>query len=302
MPALEIASDKQAQNWRFWPTIETIQNDIPSVTAIAETLIVIPLYWWIALQIGILPSLLLSATVAPLVLLRSEESVELGVSWFLAFEKQFNAFTSYEDLSSVQRYLLWSVSLISIIVSSIVAFSFLSISDYLIDLSLWFAGVKILILVALIWLFAAFILHVALVLMLPLVRLPLLALKVGNKRDDSPFRQIFRSIVEILVFLGGTPGIFVGLLAATTLIRIAATLSYICSGIYALPKNFRRLTICTSPAQVPEIVPGIEGTESQFRFGEHFKGVSFKESYVVSTIYIAGGFLSFFPPGFTVSP
>ena len=74
MQALKISSDKPAINWCFWSTTESIQKDVPSVTAIIETLIAVPLYWWIALQVGMLPSLLIGLAVAPLVLLRSKIS------------------------------------------------------------------------------------------------------------------------------------------------------------------------------------------------------------------------------------
>ena len=38
-------------------------------------------------------------------------------------------------------------------------------------------------------------------------------------------------------------------------VRTAATLRHLGSGVRALPHNFRRLVLCTSPAKVPELVP-----------------------------------------------
>ena len=48
------------------------------------------------------------------------------------------------------------------------------------------------------------------------------------------------------------------------IVRIIATLLYLRSGILALPRNFRRLVLCTSPVQVPELVPGLEAAGSPF--------------------------------------
>src|SRR5215470_5220844 len=69
--------------WCFRSTQESIEKEVPSVTAILETIIAVLLYWWIALQVGVVLPLLISAAVAPLVLLRSESAVALGLQWFL---------------------------------------------------------------------------------------------------------------------------------------------------------------------------------------------------------------------------
>jgi hypothetical protein len=70
---------EQKSTWCIWSTAESVQNDVPSVTAILETIIAVPLYWWIALRVGMLLPLLISVAIAPLVLLRSEQSVLLAV-------------------------------------------------------------------------------------------------------------------------------------------------------------------------------------------------------------------------------
>jgi hypothetical protein len=60
---------------------------VPSVTAILETVIAVPLYWWIALHAGLVLPLLISAAVAPLLLLRSDQPVALGVKRFIKFDE-----------------------------------------------------------------------------------------------------------------------------------------------------------------------------------------------------------------------
>jgi len=71
--------------WLWWSTRESISNDVPSVTAIIETTIAVPAYWWIAIHFETYLPLLISAAIALLVLLRSEESVALGVRWFMTY-------------------------------------------------------------------------------------------------------------------------------------------------------------------------------------------------------------------------
>jgi hypothetical protein len=81
---------------------------VPSVTAILETIIAVPLYWWIALQTGWVLPLLISVAVAPFVLLRSEQSVALGVTWLLSWENASNVKT-YSDLEVGQKRLVWTI-------------------------------------------------------------------------------------------------------------------------------------------------------------------------------------------------
>jgi hypothetical protein len=103
------------RSWCIWSTIESVQNDVPSVTAILETLVVVPLYWWFALRVGVLLPLLVSAAVAPLVLLRSEQAVALGVR---LFERARNTSggTPFERRILKIIALLISISFISVLI------------------------------------------------------------------------------------------------------------------------------------------------------------------------------------------
>ena len=171
------------QPWRFWSTTESIQNEVPCWTAIIETLVAVPLYWWVALRIGIIHPLMISVMIAPLVLLRLDQSVALGLKWFFRFTKDPNA------------------TIVVGIISFVVSFA-----------------------------------------LLPAV-------------IRSPLPVVI--VVPVYCFV---------ILICTIGIRLAATLVHLRPGIEALPRNFRRLTLCTSPAQIPEIVPGIETTDSGVRF------------------------------------
>jgi hypothetical protein len=259
MQALEIGSDKPAKNWCWWSTTESIQREVPCVTAIIETLIAVPLYWWIALQVGTLPSLLIGVAVAPLVLLRSEESVALGIRWFLAYEKAIVRDITYNDLSGNNRWLLWTLPLICFFISAIIIFDILDVSVFYPNDLLGTIWISLSIGIVL-----AFLLTVPLLISVTIVIPPLspafhiYGVFIGN-------RSYFIETCFILLMI---PGYMIGVLVVTIGIRIAATIIHLQSGIRSLPRNFRRLAVCTSPVQIPEIIPGIETTDSQYRFRE----------------------------------
>src|ERR1044071_2169565 len=92
--------------WVFWSTRESINSDIPSVTAIIETIIAVPLYWWVAIHFETYLPLLISAAIAPLLLLRSDESTALGRKWFEAKVDAWGRNADYDQLSSREFALL----------------------------------------------------------------------------------------------------------------------------------------------------------------------------------------------------
>ena len=81
-------SGSEPPGWVVWSTRASIDAGTPSLTAIVETIIAAPLYWWLVIGCETYLPLLVSACVAPLVLLRSDASVALGVRLFMAWEKR----------------------------------------------------------------------------------------------------------------------------------------------------------------------------------------------------------------------
>jgi hypothetical protein len=129
--------------------------------------------------------------------------------------------------------------------SSFVIFNFAIDSDHFINTSILLTEADVLIpFVILILFLATFIFHIALILFMPLVRLPIMVFG-----ESGPKFSVFKEAFVVPSILVGVPGIFVGVLAVKIAICIAATLVHILPGIYALPRNFRRLTIFTSPTQ-----------------------------------------------------
>ena len=85
-----------------------------SVLACVETVFAVALYWWIAIRWDTHWHLVTSVFVAPLLLLRSPESVAAGVRWFM---KDWFGFELYEQWPKAKRW-VW------IAVMAIASFSF----------------------------------------------------------------------------------------------------------------------------------------------------------------------------------
>jgi len=74
-------------NWRWWSTSASVKARQPSVMAFLETVSAILTYLWLANYLGVLVPLCCAAAVAPFFLLRSDESVALGLLWFSRLDK-----------------------------------------------------------------------------------------------------------------------------------------------------------------------------------------------------------------------
>ena len=77
------------------------------------------------------------------------------------------------------------------------------------------------------------------------------------------------------------------------------TLRHVGCGVRALPRNFRRLAVCTSPKQVPELVPGIEPGETMFTLPDllqMLKSARHSDS-ALAYFYIPPVMLMWFLPG-----
>jgi hypothetical protein len=233
-------------SWRFWSTAESVRDGVPSVMAISETVAAVAFYWWVALHVGLLLPLLIGIIVAPMVLLRSEQSVELGLRWFLAFESKLGVLL--DRFPRASTIVVTAAALIAVIPAAHLATGYFEINSW---------------------------------------------------------KPISRGIylVALAVFSGMViPAVIIGGYAATTalivsiLIRIAATSVHLRAGLRRLPTNFRSLTICTSPAQIPELVPGISDSGSDFNFRHILTGISLKDwrgslTYLIVAVMI---FVSWF--------
>jgi hypothetical protein len=105
---LSKTSEKLTWVWRS--TRESIAANVPSGAAIIETCLAVPAYWWLAIHFETYFFLATSAFVAPLVLLRSDQSVAFGVSSFLVWEThRWRDNTGSATLAARERLIVWGV-------------------------------------------------------------------------------------------------------------------------------------------------------------------------------------------------
>jgi len=93
--------DKRTWVWRSYPG--TTDAGIFSVLAAIEVVAAIAAYWGYAIWAHTQVHLLISILVAPLLLLRSEQSVELGIRWFKRFDIIPNEIDLFESDSEILR-------------------------------------------------------------------------------------------------------------------------------------------------------------------------------------------------------
>ncbi len=279
--------------FKFWSTRSSINHDILSVTAIIETAFAITIYWWAAIRFETYLPLLVSSMVAPLVLLRSAPSIKLGVHWFMSFEEKI--WTNNRPLSELavpQQAILGTALLVAMIISVL---SIITLDQRLfsgIDISAAFFRGLVVNWLSFIWISVATTIFVTSPLIafriasiLTLLVIVITEFVIGNSiltaaaagtgagtlllvgnillaQDYKmrPFRKLLFSLFMAPYAIGIPATIFL----VSLIIRIAATLRYICPGMLAMPQNFRRLVLCTSPLHEPELLPNLGEASSQF--------------------------------------
>jgi hypothetical protein len=267
-------------SWKFWSTSESIASETPSVMAVAETVAAGSLYWYYAIHFDNYLPLIVSTATAPLVLLRSDESIALGVRLFLVFEQlraNVDEIPVKHSSDSIQHKLTRVADIVLRLSTTAVWFG-VPLAAVLAALSLpW--GWCLLVMVV-----AALAAHGA------------LSVSIHN-RDDRMISGVFFSMIPpIAVFvwvavnrhevpsaildfaipLSFCLGLLVvplglGVFAIAFFIRTLATARHIRKGIKALPSNYRRLIFCTSPSELPELVPGLSKTESKYNLKEEYR-------------------------------
>jgi hypothetical protein len=290
--------------WTVWSTRDTIDQNIPSIISIVETFLAVCLFGWIASAYETYLPLLISAAVAPLVLLRSEDSVVLGVKWFASWEKNlkvsesrageqkpveiFVAFcivlplmppyyaVAHRILAEAQGWnafwlgfgLAWLLTVpiyaIGTAGSGLGYAPFMMIFRYgasrygapISACAISAANTSIPVLAGV---FSAT--------MLPLIGLSLMWRRRSvNAMEHEAFEKIqkYRSLPYNILYMPRFVGYALGVFLVSIIVRVGATIRFLHLGVQALPRNFWRLALCTSPKQVPELVPGLPSGETRF--------------------------------------
>jgi hypothetical protein len=98
----ERPNSELRQNWVWYSRRGTTDRGVFSVLGAVEVIFAIGAYWGVAIWAHTQAHLLVGVLVAPLLLLRSKQSIELGVSWFKRIDLQIG----YKNKDS------WTVDLI----------------------------------------------------------------------------------------------------------------------------------------------------------------------------------------------
>ena len=110
----ELTSEFGAKRPRWivpWSTEETVRARIWSALAIFEVVLAVAAYWAFAAYFGTFVPILVSALFAPLLLLRSDQSVALGVKWFRAYTSRAGEFTDAELGVIIRSRWFWAAAL-----------------------------------------------------------------------------------------------------------------------------------------------------------------------------------------------
>jgi len=109
-------------------------------------------------------------------------------------------------------------------------------------------------------------------------------------------------VFMILVFVPVELGYALGVLLFSLGIRFEATRRYLRFGLRALPQNFRRLILCTSPIQEPELVPNLGLQKTRFSFQnvvdelkDKYKSRNLEEKVFSATVFILAMLFWFLP-------
>lgn len=280
---------------RWYSTVESAENLEISVLAVLESICAVSLSLWLAWHFQSYTHIVVAIVLAPLLLLRTEESTRLGLIWFVGFWAWWEKFSLIDD-KSLNEF-------IKILLFSFVGFIFLiTILWFVISFEVW-------VIFALIFLISWGVLFVLKRNLLSksenrfLVVVLRIAVEVGTKTRlmskkivlilaillltailINTLLYIDKTIVGIILFIlfiigilvmifqmalilgvGGVGGVGVVIVTSNLLIKFTATtFTFFChplTSLQIIPKNWYRIVLATDMAHPPEWLPGIESQQ-----------------------------------------
>lgn len=258
-----------------WYSTETsVRDGIPSALACFEVAVAVTAYWAIAIHFETFAHLWISICVAPLLLLRSDESTALGVRWFDEFSRADErspspfsrpitsltaAFAGLGLSVSVAHWLafsghstapgwsafLWGV-LGGVLVVQVVFITtglFLGMGDGLAAGLITLGGTAVLSLLD-----AAYRFSVQLAGVSTACSVMLLIFLVGARR----------SWLAAGAFI---PSVCIGVWLRSLLVRFSATVVFLIKGIWQIPRNFRDILFVVDILHRVQLVPGLDRLE-----------------------------------------
>jgi hypothetical protein len=270
--------------WSPFSNEESVARGEVRFWAIVETLAATAVFWWVAIRFETFALLTSSLFVAPLLLLRSEESTRLGVKW--VDEGMFQSRWPSDPAARKEaerrwgRRMGWIGAIIGIAVG--LGFGYPVAKLYLMGHEGWVAFVRgVSFVLATSWLAgaAAGAATGAITGAVPgAVAMPgaiaaaaagAVAVALAGDLAVVVAGTVALAVEFAIVVLMAGPGVFRGLWLATLIFRVIATFRHAPEGYRRLPTNLRRLAVCMSPLQQPELLPGLP-TDHGIRFSVFF--------------------------------
>jgi len=234
-----------AKSIRWYSTVESAENLKISVLAVVESICAVSLSLWLAWHFQSYSHIVVAIVLAPLLLLRTEESTRLGLKWFGGF---------FEWLMG---FLEWFGKLFST-------------EDEQLDRNrtgLLFSAIGLIVLATVLWFMVSF--WIWLIFVLASLIILGYVFAVESKLLNEP-KGVFLIVgidgVFLTAELVGVVGIGGGVVVVSSLIVkfTATTLTFFrhpLISLQAIPKNWYRIVLATDMRHPPELLPGVESQQ-----------------------------------------
>ncbi len=238
----------QRQRFVWWSSQQSYADNIPSVLGIVEVGLAVYLYWWLIPQwFDRHWHLVLSVVIAPMLLLRSKQSIEAALDGLEAYMERWNNSEDVHKLSSARGLLtIVIVGFISFIMANwLVENWFENLTEWVLIRNLIMFGFLIVVfggLIAIMGLELGFLAIAGVVIGF------IMAVVIGVK---SGIGVIILGVILIATVIG----IVVSILLRAVIQKILATVQYMHHGWPELPNNWHRLVFAQDLYRPPELLP-----------------------------------------------
>lgn len=274
------------RGWVWHSTLETKAEGKISVLAVVETVLACIGYWWFAFHFDTHWHLLTSIFVAPLLLLRSPESIKLGVDWFLAEQ-----FENRREWPRGRRCAWGALFAITGAVAAYFLYGPLAL-EWLIGTSGWALFCKSMV----ICLLGLLILEVAVKILEFAFRAPGLSEEAffGAYLGFSVITLWLEPLRALVAGAGFNMGALVGVVSGlgfrilfrSVVCRLIATLRYFLEGWRHLPANWRENNFFTDSTLTPELMPGVREREYFYTLNGILIGRRIANGWLTRTIVL----------------
>lgn len=273
----ELSNEVPTAKERWWVPYSSMQSRAEgkvSILACVETILAVVFYWWVAIRFETHWHLVSSVFIAPLLLLRSPESILTGVRWFLRDWFDVENRTKWPRLKGLAWMLLIGVTA----TLTILCFSRALMLKIPQDALNW--GNIANIMIAFSFGVAVAVVTAGLMgLLLNKTSIPAEADSIEQKFEETILRSAivgffagaliagttglahFTPIAIVVTILSMTLGMIVGaiigVVTRSLLSRLLATLRHLPAGLRNLPENWRENMLLTDSLLPAELLPGI---------------------------------------------